>query len=202
MKIVSLNINRFGGSYHYNYRKHKWDCTEEYRSDIADKIIKFVEDDSADIFHFQEVDGEDYLLNYHRHCEFKTGKSNDIYAFCKYILERRNKNVAIIGDFNATTRQEREQIFDSNVENEMFLDFFRLVEYREKGDFEYTWFNKGDVHDVRRLDHCFVSEYMNGNFKCIGYTDDNVNALLYPDTGFTDHSAIILQIHKRKESRC
>lgn len=264
MKIVSLNVNRFGGRHHFDYGKKKWDneeCTEEYRRNIADRIINFVENDSADIFHFQEVDAkkagntfienlkksghtliytdttpntwfknltvinkksnidfieevdntfseiknrwteikvkyedkEIYLLNYHRQFDFQTGKSDDIYAFCKYIPDRKDEHAAILGDFNAAARHERECFFDANVENEIFLDFFRLLGYQEKGDSKYTWYKKNN-HDGRRLDHCFVSEHMNKSFNCMGYTDEKVSALLHLDTGFTDHSAIVLEI--------
>ncbi len=137
-----------------------------------------------------------YLLNYHRK------DVNDIDFFCRYMTRRRKAFAIVMGDLNAASKADRADLSKVKkptlLENERFLDFFRIFEFTNIGDGKYTYYNdkaKRDIKDGRRLDHCFISQNVRKTFNCKGYTDEIVNALVHSDTGFTDHSAIILEIN-------
>ncbi|MFG6378308.1 MAG: endonuclease/exonuclease/phosphatase family protein [Lachnospiraceae bacterium] len=122
------------------------------------------------------------LLNFHRK------DASDVYALLKYFKNRQDRDSIVIGDFNAARNDHRDiQHKDSYIvyENTEFLNLFESLGYNEKGDKKFTFYNKEDKSDGRRIDHCFVSGDISDCCEC--YTDESLN-------GLTDHLAIVLDI--------
>lgn len=123
-----------------------------------------------------------HLLDFHRK------DASDVYSLLKYFKERKDSTSIVMGDFNATKKEHREiKMKDSytNYENTEFLNLFEDSGYIEKGDKAFTFYNKENKSDGRRIDHCFVSGDISNYCQC--YTDES----LY---GLTDHLAIVLEI--------
>lgn len=138
-------------------------------------------------------DKEIFILNLHADSRF-------YYPLQKYIPMRKSDDFIVMGDFNAASNDDRAVKKEENDEvlifNTEVVNIFKdngFVDIKD-GENSYTYYPDGNKQSGRRLDHCFVSESMSNNFRCIGNTDETVNASLHSETGFTDHSAIILEI--------
>lgn len=141
-------------------------------------------------------DKEIYILNLHA-----DGSTRFCDPLQKYIPMRKDKYFVVIGDYNAASNDDRaEKLKETDkvlIFNTEVLNIFKnngFVDIKDKENI-YTYYPDKNKQSGRRLDHCFISNNVSENFSCKGYTDETVNALVYPDTGFTDHSAIILEIN-------
>lgn len=158
-------------------------------------------------------DKEIYILNLHADRNIIDRKDRDqyrkqqnenarfYYPLQKYIPMRKDEYFVVVGDYNAASNDDRaikkketDEVFIFNTE---ILNIFKIngfVDIKDKENI-YTYYPYKNKQSGRRLDHCFISKNVSKTFNCKGYTDETVNALVYPDTGFTDHSAIILEIN-------
>lgn len=141
-----------------------------------------------------KISNEIYMLNIHAKDEKRFKE-----PLIKYLSQKYNYASIIMGDYNLAGEQDRENILESEkaviASNESFLNKFKDFGYIDIKDTEkfYTYYPSEERG--RRLDHCFVSESIIKQFKCIGYTYNDINTSLNSLKGLTNHCGIILDIN-------
>ncbi len=141
------------------------------------------------------------ILNFHNSCRYS---SELRYVLLKRLDELQNKNVILLGDFNAAYGYQSTNIVE---ENEIFLTilsdekgYIELCSPEEKENPHYTYLHKrrsGEI-ELKKLDHIFMSPCMYeklGKSPDICYIDEvNYNFDEYKECAkiSTDHSGIRL----------